>query len=132
MEEAMRFRYMPILVVVLASAAGAQQAQTVAPHDPMEQPQTRALNDEQAAHAMTEGAVEQMRQDQYERDRAAFRAEVAARRAKIANDQAAYERQQAAYADAMAAWRRQSDACKGGDKVACEARTPVPADFYTP
>lgn len=132
MEEVMMFRYMPALLIALGSAAWAQQTPPLPPASLSGQGETRALNDQAAVQAQGSMTAEQGRQDQYDRDRAAFRAEVAARKAKIADDQAAYARQQAAYADAMAEWRRQSEACKAGDQAACKAKTPAPADFLTP
>lgn len=100
--------------------------------DAQEKPVTQSLNGSVAATTTTANAINAANQDQYELDRAAFRAEVAARHAKIATDQDAYARQQAAYADAMAAWRIQTDECKRGILKSCKKPTPVPADFYIP
>ena len=122
-------RTLPLFALLLAMPALAQNSTAA---DVAEQPVTQSLNAGGAAEAAQGNAVENARQDQYELDRAAFRAQVVARREKIMTDEAAYAKQQQAYADAMAAWRIQSDACKAGERAACKARTPVPADFYIP
>lgn len=124
----MMLRSLCLLTLVCAVPAVAQNSAA----DVSGQPVTQSLNAGIAAEVAGDNAAEKARQDQYELDRAAFRAQVVARREKIMLDQAAYAQQQAAYADAMAAWRLQSDACKKGDRAACKARTPVPADFYVP
>ncbi len=121
-----------IAASALALPAFAQSISSNPAADAAEQPVTQSLNNSVAGQAAATDAANNAMQNQYELDRAAFRAEVATRHAKIVDDQMAYARQQAAYADAMAAWRRQSDACKAGSMAACKARTPVPADFYTP
>lgn len=117
--------------LALSSTVSAQNS-TTAGANAKEQPVTQSLNNSVATRAATTNAVNAANQDQYELDRAAFRAEVAARRAKIEMDDAAYARQQTAYADAMAAWRIQNDECKRGILKSCKKPTPVPSDFYTP
>jgi opacity protein-like surface antigen len=120
-----------VSAVGLSTAAWAQDAgQTAA--DVREQPVTQSLNATEASSARTEVATTTAQQDQYELDRAAFRAEVVARREKIEMDQAVYAKQQNAYADAMIAWRIQNDECKRGILKTCKKPTPVPADFYRP
>ncbi len=118
-------------VLVMSSLAFAQTPATTAA-DMREQPVTQALNNNVAANAQANTAVSDAQQNQYELDRASFRAEVVARREKIEMDQEAYARQQTAYADAMAAWRIQNDECKRGILKSCKKPTPVPADFYRP
>lgn len=118
-------------VLVISSVAIAQDnIQTAA--DAREQPVTKTLNANEAALAEASTATSTAQQNQYELDRAAFRAEVAARREKIMADEAAYAKQQNAYADAMSAWRIQNDECKRGILKSCKKPTPVPADFYHP
>ena len=120
----------PSMLVISSLAFAQDAARSTA--DAQEQPVTQSLNANVAA--TTQAAVSQnaANQDQYELDRAAFRAEVAARHAKIEMDEAAYAKQQNAYADAMVAWRIQTDECKRGILKSCKKPTPVPADFYTP
>lgn len=118
-------------VLLISSLAFAQTPTTTAA-DVREQPVTQALNNNVAANAQANTAVSDAQQNQYELDRASFRAEVAARREKIEMDQEAYAKQQSAYADAMAAWRIQNDECKRGILKSCKKPTPVPADFYRP
>ena len=118
-------------VLLISSLAFAQTPTTTAA-DVREQPVTQALNNNVAANAQANTAVRDAQQNQYELDRASFRAEVAARREKIEMDQEAYAKQQSAYADAMAAWRIQNDECKRGILKSCKKPTPVPADFYRP
>jgi len=118
-------------MLVVSSLAFAQDAARSAA-DAREQPVTQALNHDEADQAQATNAVNMAQQNQYELDRAAFRAEVAARREKILTDEAAYAKQQNAYADAMAAWRIQNDECKRGILKSCKKPTPVPADFYQP
>jgi hypothetical protein len=115
----------------IATAAMAQTAESTGA-DAQEKPVTQSLNSGGAAQAATANAVNAANQDQYELDRAAFRAQVAARREKIMLDEEAYARQQNAYADAMTAWRIQNDECKRGILKSCKKPTPVPADFYRP
>lgn len=129
----------PRLMIILAAVPmlavpGASLAQDAARtvSDAQEKPVTQSLNNSVAATAATNNAVNAANQDQYELDRAAFRAEVAARHAKIEMDEDAYARQQNAYADAMLAWRIQTDECKRGILKSCKKPTPVPGDFYTP
>ena len=110
--------------------SGLAFAQTAA--DMRERPVTQALNNNVAANAEANTAVSDAQQNQYELDRASFRAEVVARREKIEMDQQAYAMQQTAYADAMAAWRIQNDECKRGILKSCKKPTPMPADFYRP
>ena len=117
--------------MLVSSLAFAQSPATTAA-DVREQPVTQALNNNVAANAEANTAVSDAQHNQYELDRAAFRAEVVARREKIEADQEAYARQQIAYADAMAAWRIQNDECKRGILKSCKKPTPVPADFYRP
>lgn len=118
-------------MLLISGLAFAQTPSTTAA-DAREQPVTEALNNSVAAQAEANIAVREAQQDQYELDRASFRAEVVARREKIEMDQEAYARQQTAYADAMAAWRIQNDECKRGILKSCKKPTPVPADFYRP
>jgi opacity protein-like surface antigen len=120
-----------VSAVALSTAAWAQDAgQTAA--DVREQPVTQSLNTTEASTTKAEVATTTAQQDQYELDRAAFRAEVVSRREKIEMDQEAYAKQQSAYADAMIAWRIQNDECKRGILKSCKKPTPVPADFYRP
>src|ERR671937_847386 len=93
----------PSMLVVSSLAFAQNAARTAA--DAQEQPVTQSLNNNVAATTQAATAQNAANQDQYELDRAAFRAEVAARHAKIEMDQEAYAKQQNAYADAMAAWR---------------------------
>ena len=118
-------------VLMVSSLAFAEDAASTAA-DAREQPVTQALNDSVAANAQATSAQNAANQNQYELDRAAFRAQVAARREKIMVDEDAYAKQQNAYADAMGAWRIQTDECKRGILKSCKKPTPVPADFYTP
>ena len=67
---------------------------------------------------------------QHAQDMAAYRRSVMAHRREVARDRARYGRQQQAFADAMAAWRVQSQQCRRGNRAACDAPTPNPADFY--
>jgi hypothetical protein len=115
----------------ISSAAFAQEAAR-AVADIKEEPVTQSLNNGVAANAATTNAVNAANQDQYELDRAAFRAESATRRLKTELNEEAYAKQQMAYADAMAAWRIQNDECKRGILKSCKKPTPVPADFYMP
>lgn len=118
--------------MLLASGLALAQTPATTAADVREQPVTQALNNNVAANAQASTAVSDSQQNQYELDRASFRAEVAARREKIEMDQEAYAKQQMAYADAMAAWRIQNDECKRGILKSCKKPTPVPADFYRP
>ena len=118
-------------MLLVSSLAFAQTPATTAA-DVREQPVTQALNNNVAVNAQANTAASNAQQNQYELDRASFRAEVVARREKIEMDQEAYARQQMAYADAMAAWRIQNDECKRGILKSCKKPTPVPADFYRP
>ena len=118
--------------ILLAATPSLAQDAARAAADAAEQPVTQSLNNNAAAAAATTNAVNAAREDQYELDRAAFRAEIAARHAKIMSDETAYAKQQNAYADAMAAWRIQNDECKRGILKSCKKPTPVPADFYQP
>jgi hypothetical protein len=70
-------------------------------------------------------AVNANRRAQYDADLAAYG------RAVVRNDRqrAQYRSQQRAYADAMGAWRMQVAACQDGNKAACDAPSPRPADF---
>lgn len=120
----------PSMLVISSLAYAQDNAQSAA--DVREQPVTQALNHNEAAGAQATNAVNNAQQNQYELDRAAFRAEAAARREKIMADEAAYVKQQNAYADAMSAWRIQNDECKRGILKSCKKPTPVPADFYQP
>jgi hypothetical protein len=117
---------------LLVSSLAFAQSPTTTAADIREQPVTQALNNNVAANAEANSAVIDAQHNQYELDRAAFRAEVVARREKIEADQEAYTKQQMAYADAMAAWRMQNDECKRGILKSCKKPTPVPADFYRP
>jgi len=114
----------------LAAPAVAGETPAAVAADAQEKPVTQALNNSVAANVQTTDAINAANQNQYELDRAAYRAATAVRREKMAIDDEAYARQQAAYADAMAAWRIQTDDCKRGHQKACNAPTPVPADFY--
>jgi len=116
--------------VGLAVPALAEDSTARAIANAQEQPATRALNNTVATEAAANNAQNNANQNQYELDRAAYRAAVAANNAKIEVDNEAYARQQSAYADAMAAWRIQNDQCKRGILKACKKPTPVPADFY--
>ena len=118
--------------MLLASGLALAQTPAATAADVREQPVTQALNNNVAANAQANTAVSDAQQNQYELDRASFRAEVVARREKIEMDQEAYAKQQMAYADAMAAWRIQNDECKRGILKSCKKPTPVPADFYRP
>jgi len=118
--------------MLLASGLALAQTPTATAADVREQPVTQALNNNVAANAQANTAVRDAQQNQYELDRASFRAEVAARREKIETEQEAYAKQQMAYADAMAAWRVQNDECNRGILKSCKKPTPVPADFYRP
>ena len=117
---------------LLVSSLAFAQSPTTTAADIREQPVTQALNNNVAANAEANSAVIDAQHNQYELDRAAFRAEVVARREKIEADQEAYTKQQMAYADAMAAWRIQNDECKRGILKSCKKPTPVPADFCRP
>lgn len=118
-------------MLLVSSLAYAQDGARSA-EDAREQPVTQALNRNEATEAQAANAMNTAQKNQYELDRAAFRAEVAARREKILMDEAAYAKQQNAYADAMAAWRVQNDECTRGILKSCKKPTPVPADFYQP
>ncbi len=118
--------------MLLVSSLALAQTPATTTTDASEQPVTQALNNNVAANAQVNTAVSDAQQNQYELDRASFRAEVVARREKIEMDQEAYAKQQTAYADAMVAWRIQNDECKRGILKSCKKPTPVPADFYRP
>lgn len=118
-------------ILGLSLPAQAQTGASVAA-DAKEQPLTDALNAGGASAAAASNATTAAMQDQYELDRARFRAEAAARREKMTDDDVAYAKQQQAYADAMHAWRIQTDECKRGILKSCKKPTPVPADFYIP
>jgi hypothetical protein len=108
-----------------------------------DKPQTRteAINapnrdDVARANAMSSGAAATAASTarteaeiQYDADMAAWLAALEARGEVIAADRSVYLANQRAYADAMAAWRRQTAACKSGATAACKLPTPNPADY---
>ena len=105
------------------------------------QPRTEAINapirdDVARANQMSSGAAATAASTarteaeiQYDADMAAWLAALEARGEAIAADRSVYVANQRAYADAMAAWRRQTAACKAGATAACKLPTPNPADY---
>ena len=102
--------------------------------DAQSRPAVAALNNAVAADQQTDAAQASAQADvnraQYDADRAAYMDALIRHDAHVDRAEARWRRQQNAYADAMAVWRVQANACKRGDRRACNAPTPNPADFY--
>lgn len=119
----------PVLAVVLLSAAGPVWAQVDAASADVNAQRVANANGEVAVRARAEASMNAEQKDQYAKDMAAYVDALRAQhRAELA-DVRQYDRQQRAYADAMFDWRVQVGACHHGNKRACNAPTPNPADY---
>lgn len=96
----------------------------------VEQPVTRALNNEVQANVVGQMEMTAEQQGQYAIDRQTYRAEVEKNARQMGRDMTRYDRQQDAYARAMLTWRQQTDECNRGILKSCKKPTPLPADFY--
>lgn len=85
-----------------------------------------AANRAALARTARGGAVLAADQARYAADIAAYRAAMRAHR----RDVAVGARQERAYAMAMVDWRAQVDACDRGQRQACVAPAPDPADYW--
>ena len=98
--------------------------------DAQSRPAVAALNNQVAAGQAADAAQADVTRAQYDADRAAYMDALARHDARVDRSEARWRRQQNAYADAMSVWRAQVAACKRGNRRACDAPTPNPADFY--
>lgn len=105
------------------------QTRTEAINAPARDDVARANKTSSGASAAAVTTAQTEAQIQYDADMAAWLAALEARGETIAADRSIYLQNQRAYADAMAAWRRQTAACKAGATAACRLPTPNPADF---
>jgi hypothetical protein len=97
----------------------------------VEAPVTADLNAQAGtAAAQTAAANDIDAKAVYEADREAYWNALMQHDRSVRRADRRYARQQTAYADAMAAWRVQVDACKHGNRSACNAPTPTPDQFY--
>lgn len=105
------------------------QTRTEAINAPNRDDVARANNMSSGAAATAASTARTEAEIQYDADMAAWLAALEARGETIAADRSVYLANQRAYADAMAAWRRQTEACKSGATAACKLPTPNPADY---
>lgn len=89
-------------------------------------PATSAANREALAEAAQSGGVVAGDLTRYDTDVAAYRAALR----QHGRDVAISAQQERAYAMAMADWRAQVDACDRGNRRACAAPAPNPADYW--
>ena len=69
-------------------------------------------------------------QAQYQADLAAYDAALVRHDARADRQAERYQHQQRAYAEAMRDWRAQDGACRHGNRRACTAPAPDPANYY--
>lgn len=105
------------------------QTRTEAINAPIRDDVARANQMSSGAAATAASTARTEAEIQYDADMAAWLAALEARGEVIAADRSVYLANQRAYADAMAAWRRQTAACKAGATAACKLPTPNPADY---
>jgi hypothetical protein len=89
-----------------------------------------AANAEVAARPPSRTTMSVEAQAQYDADLTAYIEALRAQRRIVAADERLYDRRQRAYADAMHAWRVQATDCRAGHRIACDAPSPRPADFF--